>query len=470
MMCGKFPLEFLLDSMEPIKVLVINADNGIRALLGQILSALGYAPLSAAGGGEAIEKIAAGEIPLVLLDLQLGGGMSGPETLRALRAIDPPPEVIITTAQGTVISAADAARYGAFDFVSEPFNVKDLSQILRTAYKQRLRRRQGQKLQAALGAHDPFPEIVGKSPGIKRVLALIHKAAPTNSSVLIQGESGTGKELVARALHRMSPRGKSPLTVVDCGALQDTLLETELFGHERGAFTGAHALKHGLFETADTGTLFLDEIGEMSPATQVKVLRALQSGEFRRIGSNRSIRTDVRIIAATNKDLREEVKRGRFREDLYYRFAVIEISIPPLRERKADIPLLVEHLLRANENGDRRRWQVTKEALNCLMAYPWPGNIRELRNTIERVSVLADGEVITIENLPRGIVNFSQPETPSDVPRDLPLHEVERLYILRTLKLHRGNKRKAAAILGIDTKTLYNKLRRYGVFTPGVKA
>ncbi len=455
--------------MEPIKVLIINSDSGLRTLLGQMLSSLGYAVLSASGGEEAIEKIAAGEIPLVLLDLQLAGGMSGPETLRALRAIDPPPEVIVTIAQGTVPSAADAARYGAFDFLREPFNFKELGQILRTAYKERLRRRQGQKLQAALGAHDPFPEIVGKGPGLKRVLALVHKAGPTNSPVLIQGESGTGKELVARALHRQSPRAKSPLTVVDCGTLQDTLLETELFGHERGAFTGAHALKHGLFEIADNGTIFLDEIGEMSPATQVKVLRVLQSGEFRRIGSNRPIRTDVRIIAATNKDLREEVKEGRFREDLYYRIAVIEIPIPPLRERKEDIARLVEHFLRANHHAGQKRLEITKGALNALIAYPWPGNIRELRNTIERFSVLAEGDVLTVESLPRGIVNFSQPETPADVPKDLPLHEVERLYILRTLKRHRGNKKKAAQILGIDTKTLYNKLRRYGVFTPGAR-
>ena len=468
MMYGKIPLQIF--HMEPTKVLIINSDNGVRGLLGQMLTGLGYAVVSSAQGHEAIQKMAAGEIPLALLDLQLAGPMSGPETLRALKAIDPSPEVIVTTAQGAVIAATDAARHGAFDFVSEPFNFKELGQILRTAYKERLRRRQGQKLQAALGAHDPFPEIVGKGPGIKRVLAMIHKAGPTNSPVLIQGDSGTGKELVARALHRLSPRANSPLTVVDCGALQDTLLETELFGHERGAFTGAHALKHGLFETADNGTLFLDEIGEMSPATQVKVLRALQSGEFRRIGSNRPIRTDVRIIAATNKDLRAEVKRGTFREDLYYRIAVIEISVPPLRVRKEDIPLLVEHFLSAHHRGDGQRLRITKETLNCLVAYPWPGNIRELKNTIERLSVLADGDMITIESLPRGIVNFSQPEAPADLPRDLPLHEVERLYILRTLNHYRGNKKKAAQILGIDTKTLYNKLRRYGVFTPGAKA
>ena len=233
--------------------------------------------------------------------------MSGADTLRAIRAMSPAPEVVVTSARGTVTAAAEVARHGAFDFVPQPFDFKDLNHILRTAHEQAVRRRQTLHLEAALRAHDPFPEIVGRSPGIKRVLALVNKAARTLSPVLIQGESGTGKELVARALHANSPRAATPLTIVDCGALQDTLLESELFGHERGAFTGAHGLKHGLLETANQGTLFLDEIGEMSPATQVRVLRALQSGEFRRIGSNRHIKADIRVIAATNKDLRQEV-------------------------------------------------------------------------------------------------------------------------------------------------------------------
>jgi len=448
--------------MEPSKVLVVHPESGIRALLVRMLSSFGYATKSVTTGEEAIEETASGEIPVVLLDLDLPG-MSGPETLRALRAMAPAPEVVVTTGRGTVDSAADAARYGAFDFVPQPFDFKDLSQILRAAYDQTLRHRQAQHIKAALKAHDPFPDIVGKSTGIKRVLALIHKAAPTHSPVLIQGESGTGKELVARALHAHSPRAKLPLTILDCGALQDTLLESELFGHERGAFTGAHGLKHGLFETANEGTLFLDEIGEMSPATQVKVLRALQSGEFRRIGSNRQIRADLRIIAATNKDLREEVKRGRFREDLYYRIAVIEIHMPPLRERGEDIPLLVEHFLHTNAYGGRQRLQVTTEALNCLMTYPWPGNIRELRNCIERLSVLAENQVLTVESLPPSILKSAQPKESSDALADLPLEEVERLHILRTLERHRWNKKRAATILGIDTKTLYNKLRRYGV-------
>jgi DNA-binding NtrC family response regulator len=265
------------------------------------------------------------------------------------------------------------------------------------------------------------------------------------------------------------------LTIVDCGALQDTLLESELFGHERGAFTGAHGLKHGLFETANQGTLFLDEIGEMSPATQVKVLRALQSGEFRRIGSNRHIRADIRIIAATNKDLREEVQRGRFREDLYYRIAVIEIHMPSLRERTEDIPLLVEHFLRTNIYGGRQRLHMTDEAMHCLVRYQWPGNIRELRNMIERLSVLADSQVLTPDSLPPMIakaatepVDAARPPGPaagssSDRPGDLTLDEVERHHILRTLDRHCWNKKRVAGILGIDTKTLYNKLRRYGV-------
>jgi DNA-binding NtrC family response regulator len=250
---------------------------------------------------------------------------------------------------------------------------------------------------------------------------------------------------------------------VDCGALQDTLLESELFGHERGAFTGAHGLKHGLFETANGGTLFLDEIGEMSPATQVKVLRALQSGEFRRLGSNRHIRADIRIIAATNKDLREEVKRARFREDLYYRIAVIEIHMPPLRERREDIPLLVEHFLQAGTYGARERLQITREALDHLTGYPWPGNIRELRNCIERLSVLADTQVLTVDSLPPSILKAAQTAPLPDPVGDVPLDEIERVHILRTLERHRWNKKRVASLLGIDTKTLYNKLRRYGV-------
>jgi DNA-binding NtrC family response regulator len=460
--------------MEQPLVLVVHAQEGIRTLMARMLTSFGYAVTAVTTGEAAIDQMAASNGPaVVLLDLDLPG-MSGLETLRALRALAVAPEVVVTTRSGTVDAAAEAARHGAFDVVSQPFDFRELSQVLRAAHDEVVRRRQSERLQAVLRDHDPFPEIVGKSVGIKRVLALVHKAAPTHSPVLIHGESGTGKELVARALHAHSPRARAPLTIVDCGALQDTLLESELFGHERGAFTGAHGLKHGLFETANQGTLFLDEIGEMSPATQVKVLRALQSGEFRRIGSNRHIKADIRIIAATNKDLREEVKRGRFREDLYYRIAVIEIHMPPLRERTEDIPLLVEHFVRANAYGGRERLQITEEAMQCLVRYPWPGNIRELRNMIERLSVLADSQVLTPEALPPAIAKAStEPAVassapPPSVPRpngepDLTLDEVERHHILRTLERHRWNKKRVAGILGIDTKTLYNKLRRYGV-------
>jgi DNA-binding NtrC family response regulator len=461
--------------MERPLVLVVEADAAVRVLLDHMLPSFGYAIRSATSGEEAIDQLAGGDVTVVLLDLDLPG-LSGADTLRAIRAMSPAPEVVVTSAHGTVTEAADVARHGAFDFVLQPFDFKDLNHILRAAHDQAVRRRQTLHLEAALRAHDPFPEIVGRSAGIKRVLALVNKAARTLSPVLIQGESGTGKELVARALHGNSPRASAPLTIVDCGALQDTLLESELFGHERGAFTGAHGLKHGLFETANLGTLFLDEIGEMSPATQVKVLRALQSGEFRRIGSNRHIKADIRIIAATNKDLREEVQRGRFREDLYYRIAVIEIHMPPLRERTEDIPFLVEHFLRVNAYGGRERLQVTPEAMACLVKYPWPGNIRELRNVIERLSVLADSQVLTVDALPPAIAKAGQePAEPAagsprpvavardDGHTDVTLDEVERHHILRTLERHRWNKKRVAGILGIDTKTLYNKLRRYGV-------
>jgi DNA-binding NtrC family response regulator len=444
-------------------VLIVNPQEGIRALMTRMLSSFGYTVKAASSGEEAIDAMAEGAVGVVLLNLDLPG-MSGLETLRALRALAPAPEVVVTTHGGTVDAAAEAARHGAFDVVPQPFDFRELSQLLRVAHEETTRRQQGEQLEAALQAHDPFPEIVGKSAGMKRVLALVHKAAPTHSPVLIQGESGTGKELVARALHAHSPRAKATLTIVDCGALQDTLLESELFGHERGAFTGAHGLKHGLFETANNGTLFLDEIGEMSPATQVKVLRALQSGEFRRIGSNRQIRADIRIIAATNKDLRAEVKAGRFREDLYYRIAVIEIHMPTLRERREDIALLVEHFLQTSSYGGRRRLQITKDALEYLTTYPWPGNIRELRNVIERLSVLSDNQVLTWESLPPAILARGVREThPGPPETDITLDEIERQHILRTLERHRWNKRRVAGILGIDTKTLYNKLRRYGV-------
>ena len=429
----------------------------------RMLTSFGYAVKTASSGEEAIDAMADGHVGVVLLDLNLPG-MSGLETLRALRALAVAPEIVVTTQGGTVDAAAEAARHGAFDVVTQPFDFRELSQVLRAAHEETARRRQAERLEAALRSHDPFPEIVGRSPGIKRVLALINKAAPTHSPVLIQGDSGTGKELVARALHVHSPRADHPLTIVDCGALQDTLLESELFGHERGAFTGAHGLKHGLFETANRGTLFLDEIGEMSPATQVKVLRAIQSGEFRRIGSNRHIRADIRIIAATNKDLREEVKAGRFREDLYYRIAVIEIHMPSLRERREDIPLLVEHFVQTSPYGGRSRLQVTREAMEHLTAYPWPGNIRELRNVIERLSVLSDNQVLTVESLLPAILVKGGRALPPPAPEgDVTLDDVERVHILRTLERHRWNKKRVAGILGIDTKTLYNKLRRYGV-------
>ncbi|MGH7320201.1 MAG: sigma-54-dependent transcriptional regulator, partial [Candidatus Rokuibacteriota bacterium] len=409
-------------------VLVVHPDGGTRSFLLRVLSAFGYAALSATRGEEAVELVASGEVPVVLLALDLPG-MSGLDTLRTLRALRPPPEVLVTGPRSVEV-VADVTRGGAFEFFPEPIDVTGLNEILRAAHAQALPRRHVPP--GALEGRDPIPDIVGQSPGIRQVLALIQRAAPTHFPVLIHGESGTGKELVARATHARSPRATMPLTVVNCGALQDTLLESELFGHERGAFTGAHVLKHGLFETANQGTVFLDEIGEMSPVMQVKVLRALESGEVRRVGATRLIRADIRIIAATNRDLREEVKRGRFREDLYYRLAVIEIRVPPLRERPDDVPLLVAHFLRTNAAGGRPRLQIAADAMECLKAYPWPGNIRELRNCIERLSVFVDADVVTVDALPPTITAKTTPASGvPDASGDLTLAEVERLHILR---------------------------------------
>jgi DNA-binding NtrC family response regulator len=437
-------------------ILVVHPDGSARDRLVHALTALGFGAVPATTGEEAIDLIAGRRARVVLLDLDLPG-MSGLETLRALRALATPPEVVVTGPR-SLDAIAEATRFGAFRCVPQPLDVPELSGILRAALE-RAARPPGSGAPEAPGA---APPIVGQSPAIRQVLALIRKAAPSHSPVLIQGESGTGKELVARAIHAQSPRALFPLTIVDCGALQDTLLESELFGHERGAFTGAHALKHGLFETAHQGAVFLDEIGEMSPVMQVKVLRALESGEFRRVGGNRLLRADIRVIAATNRDLREEVARGRFREDLYYRLAVIEVSLPPLRERPEDIPLLVEHFLGSSAFGGRPGLRLTAEAMDRLVAHPWPGNIRELRNCIERLCVLVEGDVVTAESLPPRIAATPAPEAAAP-GADLPLEAVERVHILRALERHQWNRRRAAASLGVDVKTLYNKLRRYGI-------
>jgi DNA-binding NtrC family response regulator len=447
-------------SVQP-KILIVHPENGVRALLVRTLSASGYEPVAATSGEEAIELSGLREIRVVLLELDLAG-LSGLETLRALRAMAPAPEVVVTAGRGSTDAVARATEYGACDFVPQPFDLAQLREALRAAWERACRPapRAGPE-----GVDTHAPELVGQSAAMARVLTLIHKAAATDFAVLIQGESGTGKELVARAIHAHSPRARVPLTIVDCGALQDTLLESELFGHERGAFTGAHGMKHGLFETANHGTVFLDEIGEMSPIMQVKVLRALQSGEFRRVGSNRLIRSDMRVIAATNRDLRSEVQRGRFREDLYYRLAVIEIHMPPLRERPQDISVLAAHFLRRRARGGFPGVRLTAEAMACLQAYSWPGNVRELRNCIERVVALADTPNVTVESLPPSILATSA-RGPLEAGVDLPLEEVERRHILRTLERHHWNRARAAEVLGIDAKTLYNKLRRYRALGP----
>jgi transcriptional regulator with GAF, ATPase, and Fis domain len=336
--------------------------------------------------------------------------------------------------------------------------------------QQRLLQKENKALKTLVSQDSKFMEIIGKSPAILNILAMVDKIAPTTATVLIQGESGTGKELIARRLHTQSERANRPYVTVNCGALQESLLESELFGHEKGAFTGAVVQKMGLCETADGGTMFLDEIGEMSLGIQSKLLRFLQEGEFYRIGGKRPIKVDVRVLSATNRDLEREVKDSRFREDLFYRLNTITLRMPPLRKRKEDLPMLLEFFLKNSRFGgsDRQIKKIDPRVMDVLANYDWPGNIRELQNTIERMKILSENNEIKLDDIPFSIrVPKNRTET-TDFSMDMPLEEVEKNHILRTLTYNHGNKTKAAHSLGITIKTLYNKLHRYGVIQAGL--
>jgi DNA-binding NtrC family response regulator len=348
-------------------------------------------------------------------------------------------------------------KQGAYDYLTKPFQMADLEVHVQKAYeKVRLARRQMQWVQQ-LAYESPRYQIVGASPAIQRVLRVIERVAPTEATVLVRGATGTGKELVARALHTNSPRHDHPLVTVNCAALPETLLESELFGHEKGAFTGATQTKPGLVEVAEGGTLFIDEIGEMAPGLQAKLLRVLEDGHFRRVGSTSEQQADVRVVAATNRDLAEAIAEGRFREDLYYRLNVVTIDLPPLRERREDIPLLVEHLLATRPVGPVRS-RVDPEALKALAAYAWPGNVRELANVLERAQILAENHVIALEDLPEAIAATAVPEEAAD-PRHL--SQVERQHVLAVLRQEKGNKVHAARALGVSRRSLYRLIEKH---------
>jgi len=441
-------------------ILVVDDEEVVRESLASWLTEDGYRVDTAADGPAALARLAERGYAILLVDLKMPG-MDGLEVLAKARAIQPDAAVIIMTAYATVDTAVQAMKQGAYDYLVKPFEPEELSMMVGKLTNAQTLQRENVLLRKALKRQFEFKDMVSKSPKMEAVFELARIAAKSHSTVLILGESGTGKEVLARAIHAESPRKDGPFVGVSCAALTETLLESELFGHERGAFTGATGAARGKFEIAARGTLFLDEIGDISPKLQLDLLRVLDAREFRRVGGTQLIKTDVRIIAATNRDLKKLVELGTFREDLYYRLNVIPVTLPPLRDRKEDIPLLVEHFLVQFRAEMRKPLEgVSKEAMEMLMAHPWPGNVRELRNVLERGAVLARGPILTPLEL-----DLAAPQTPGAAPAETPesLREAERRHIVAVLRQHRWNITHSAKTLGIDRVTLYNKIRRYQI-------
>ncbi len=447
--------------MKP-NILVVEDEELMRSILRQLLEAEGYRVYTADSAENALEVFSVNDVAATLTDIKMAG-MDGLELLDQIKAIDADALVIIMTAYSSVDSAIAALRKGAYDYVTKPFVNEDLLQTVRNAIRTKELFRENRNLRRELDKHYSFSEIIGTSEALQAVFRVVEKVADTNASVLIEGESGTGKELIARAIHFKSRRAAAPFLAVNCGALPESLLESELFGHTKGAFTGATSDKKGLFRSTDGGTLLLDEIGEMPQALQVKLLRALQEHEVTPIGSSVAVKFDARIIAATNKNLETEVAENRFREDLFYRLNVIEIVLPPLRTRREDVPLLAKYFVAkfAKEQNTTEK-NITREAMSALLNHTWQGNVRELENAVERAFILS-GDEIELENLPPKIKSGAANNFEIRDPEGLrpTLEETERRYILEVLKSVGEDKSAAAEILGIDLSTLYRKLKRY---------
>lgn len=448
--------------MNKPNVLVVEDEELMRSILRQLLEDEGCNVLTADSAENALEIFPTNEIDVTLTDIKMSG-MDGLELLDQLKTIDDEAIVIIMTAYSSVDSAIAALRKGAYDYVTKPFVNEDLLQTVKNAIRTKELFRENRVLRREIDKRYGFSEIIGKSEALQEVFRIVEKVADTNASILIQGESGTGKELIARAIHFNSGRAGKSFLAVNCGALPESLLESELFGHTKGSFTGATADKKGLFRSADGGTLFLDEIGEMPQPLQVKLLRALQEQEVVPVGASKAVKFDARIIAATNKNLETEVAENRFREDLFYRLNVIEISLPPLRSRREDIPLLVKHFVGkiAREQNSAEK-PISKEAMSAMLNHNWQGNVRELQNAVERAFILSNDE-IELENLPPKIRNGAENNFEMTDPQGLrpTLEEMERRYIVEILDSVGQDKTDAAEILGIDLSTLYRKLKRY---------
>jgi two-component system response regulator HydG len=440
----------------PQTILVVDDDESNRVTLERLLGREGYSVVHADSGRTALEAVRAQPIDLVLTDLKMPG-MSGIDLLKAARTVDPDVEVVVMTAYGTVETAVEAMKEGAYDFVAKPLKRQELLSCLRKALEKRGLQVENRRLREQLGAIGDG-EIVGQSAAMREVLAEVEQVAPADATVLIAGGSGTGKGRLARMLHRMSRRRAERFVTVNCGALPESLLESELFGYERGAFTGATARKEGRFDLARGGTMFLDEITEMSLPVQVKLLRVLQEGEYERVGGTETLRTDCRVIAASNRDIEAEIAAGRFREDLYYRLNVIRINLPPLRNRYEDIPLLAQHfLVRFTQKNAKDIKGFTPEAIEALCAWHWPGNVRELENAIERAVVLSRDTQLTLDDLPPAMRQNRGSRQQMSFPVGTPLKDVERRMIEETLRFCSGDKNLAASLMGITARTIYRR-------------
>jgi DNA-binding NtrC family response regulator len=441
---------------EDIDLLIVDDEADFRESASRYFRKLGYRVERAEDGEEALNLATNRKFDVVILDIHMPG-ISGIRVLEAFTKSDPRPQVIMLTGGGTIENAVESLKKGAYDFLTKPARLDDLARLINRAALAGRLEKENKQLREVIRRQSPPPEIIGQSPSMQEVYRLIERTASSEKPVLILGESGTGKELVARAIHRASSLARMPLVVINCAALAEPLLESELFGHEKGAFTGAVSAKQGLFEVADGGTLFIDEFGEMSGGLQVKLLRVLEDGTMRRVGSVVERRVKVRLIAATNSDLEKEVREKRFREDLYYRINVLGIRIPPLRERQGDIPLLVQHFI-----GEE--WEVEPGVMERLCAYSWPGNIRQLQNAIERAKVLADENRIELRNLPEAIVNPMQVSgTSGPAGSGCDLETLNRMHVEEVYKRYQGNKTRAANALGINRRSLYRLLEKYGI-------
>ena len=449
-------------------ILIVDDEKNYLIILEALLSPEGYEIITEADAVNALRLMKEKNLDLLVTDVKMPK-ISGMALLEEAKKIDPDLPVIIMTAYGTIEMAVEAMKKRAYDYITKPFRNEDLKLTIKKALEFRRLKKENRLLSEALSDRYNYGNIIGKSSSMIKVYEMIEKVSQSKASVMIAGASGTGKELIAKAIHYNSPRKNKPFISINCGALTETLLESELFGHERGSFTGAIAMKKGRFELADKGTLFLDEVGEMPPALQVKLLRVLQEMEFERVGGTKTIKVDVRILAASNRRLKNNIDKGVFREDLFYRLNVVQIELPPLKDRSEDIPYLVAHFIKKYKSSETRAIELSPGVWKCLYGYRWPGNIRELENIIERALVMSSNDTITLDDLPEYLLKKNDEKidldkiVPLNMPLDKTLEQIERKLILRALEYSNNVQSRAATMLGISRHLMHYKLKKFGL-------